>query len=132
MSKEAHDAQQLHAVLTALLGRRVTNKEIWDALGIGKTRYYEIVREDSSQLLRADRLIDAARHMGINPVELLVKLGELDTREASDYVNEKMDALKRDMEDMGADVRPLAVLTEERRKTKRPPKLSRRSDAPPL
>ncbi len=88
MSEEAPDVQ-LHAVLTALLGRRVTNKQIWDAFGISQSRYYQIVREDSSQLLRADRLIDAARHMGINPIELLVRLNDLTTADARDYMEQK-------------------------------------------
>lgn len=90
---EARD-ERLHAVLTGLLGRRVTNKQIWDAFGISQSRYYQIMREDSSQLLRADRLINAARSLGINPVELLVCLDILKTSDAAEYVDKRREEFK--------------------------------------
>ncbi|MUL61131.1 hypothetical protein B5P44_00835 [Mycobacterium sp. CBMA 213] len=82
-------ARRLHAAITGLLGRRVTNKEIWTAFGISQARYYQIVREDSSRLLRADRLVGAARQMGVNPVELLVCLGIINTRDAREFIDKK-------------------------------------------
>lgn len=103
-------ADRLHAALTGLLGRRVTNEEIWTAFGISKARYYQIVREDPSQLLRADRLVEAARQMGANPVELLVCLGIINTRDARDYIDKKRrelsDLLDPDPEASSSDPKP--------------------------
>lgn len=122
---ETHDVR-LHAALTALLGRRVTNEQIWNALGISKARYYQLAKEDGAQLVRADRLIDVARHLDINPVELLVQFSDLTARDAQQFVNKRYEGL----EELQTDKRPFAVATMERRP--RLASLTQRQDAPPL
>ncbi|WP_162625519.1 hypothetical protein [Mycolicibacterium llatzerense] len=82
-------AVRLHAALTELLVRRVTNDEIWTAFGVSESRYDQIVREDSSWLLRADRLVEAARQLGVNPVELLFCLGIVNIGEARGFLEKR-------------------------------------------
>jgi len=88
-------AARLHVAFTGLLGRRVLNRDIWTAFGISEARYYQIARKDSSQLLQADRLADAARNLGVNPVELLVSLGIINTRDAKEYIDKKQRELSQ-------------------------------------
>lgn len=126
---------RLHVALTKLLGRRTTNSEIWTAYGLSKARYYQIAK-DETDLLRPDRLVSAARHLGINPMELLVELTpDLTLADAEDLVAKKY----RELEELQR-ASSFGVLTRERRlthQTSQPTaKLSNytqpREDAPPL
>lgn len=126
---------RLHVALTKLLGRRVTNSEIWTAFGVSKARYYQIAKEEGD-LLRPDRLVSVGRHLGVNPMELLVELTpSLTIGDAEELVAKKyreLEGLQRGSS--------FGVLTRERSLTQQSSlpttKLSSftgpRDDAPPL
>ena len=82
-----HDAtKQLDTVLSYLIGRRLSTKEICDALQMSRTTYYE-QREDG-RLISADNLIKAARNLGLNEVDLLVRYDLISARSAIEYAQE--------------------------------------------
>lgn len=79
------DNDPLYPVLTALTGRRLTNAEIWQAMGVSRPRYYEL--RAAGELMRPDRLIILAHHLDINPIELLVKcVPEITVKDAIEFV----------------------------------------------
>jgi hypothetical protein len=82
-----HDAtKQLDTVLSYLIGRRLSTKEICQALEMSRTTYYE-QREDG-RLISADNLIKAARNLGLNEVDLLVRYDLVAARSAVEYAQE--------------------------------------------
>jgi len=111
MSENRADDDPLYPVLAALTGRRLTMAEVYAAVGLSKARYYEARKEGT--LTRPDRLIVAAHHLGINPVELLIECNPgVTVRDAIQFVekrraevNEFWEASKRS---------PLAVMARER------------------
>jgi hypothetical protein len=69
-----HDGtQQFDAVLGCLVGRRLSTRKICAALELSRSTYYE--QRDQGRLITADNLITAARNLGLNPVDLLVRYG---------------------------------------------------------
>lgn len=83
------DGDSLYPLLTGLAGRRLTNREIWEAFGLSKAQFYE-ARRAGKLLQRADRIVSAARDLRINPVELLVALVPgIETADAVEYVERK-------------------------------------------
>jgi hypothetical protein len=83
----------LDTVLSFLVGRRLSTKEICAALEIGRTTYYE-QREDG-RLISADNLVRAARNLGLNPVDLLVSYGHISSSSAVDYADEIAETPRR-------------------------------------
>src|SRR5262249_2786814 len=82
-----HDAaKQLDTVLSYLIGRRLSTKEICQALEMSRSTYYE-QREDG-RLICADHLITAARNLGLNEVDLLVRYGMITASSAVEYAEE--------------------------------------------
>ncbi|AYQ98530.1 immunity repressor [Mycobacterium phage Reptar3000] len=74
----------LDTVLSYLARRRVTAKEIAEVLGISRSAYYQ--QRDEGRLITADNLIRAARGLGINEVDLLVRYGVVSQQAAIEYV----------------------------------------------
>lgn len=78
---------QLYAALSALTGRRLELAEVQKAVGLSRAQYYQA--SNNGDLLRADRLITVAHHMGVNPVELLVMLGGIELSDAARLVDDR-------------------------------------------
>lgn len=69
-------------VLQYLVGRPLAATEVQEAFGYRKSAYYKAARE--GRLITADNLIRVARYFGLNPVDLQVRYGLIE----SDAVNE--------------------------------------------
>jgi hypothetical protein len=80
------DSKQLDAVLSYLVGRRLSTREVCAALEMPRSTYYE--QRDQGRLISADNLITAARNLDFNPVDLLVRYGLLSASAAVEYVEE--------------------------------------------
>jgi hypothetical protein len=79
-------AKDLDAVLSYLVGRRLSTKEMCAALEMSRSTYYE-QREDG-RLISADHLIKAARNLGLNEVDLLVRYGLIAVSSAVAYTEQ--------------------------------------------
>jgi hypothetical protein len=91
--EDASDA--LYVLLTGLAGRRLTQKDIYEAFELSKGQYYE-ARKDGKLFRRADRIVAAARSLDINPVELLVALVPgVDIADAVEYVEKRRNEAAR-------------------------------------
>lgn len=73
MTPAASGPVNLAEVLSSLMARRVRVCEIIAALRLSKSTYYEQLEQ--GRLLSADNLLLAARALGLNPVELLLRCG---------------------------------------------------------
>jgi hypothetical protein len=78
--------KQLDAVLSYLVGRRLSTREVYDALELSRSTYYE--QRDQGRLITADNLISAARNLDLNPVDLLIRYGLIPASAAVEYVEE--------------------------------------------
>ncbi|WP_241520607.1 hypothetical protein [Mycobacterium paraense] len=78
--------KQLDTVLSYLVGRRLSTKELCEALEMSRTTYYE--QRQDARLICADNLIRAARNLGLNEVDLLVRYGLIAAGSAVEYVEE--------------------------------------------
>lgn len=79
------DGDPLYAALVKLTNRRLSMRDVYEALGVSKPTYYRLRDED--KLLDAHRLIAAAQHLDINPVDLLVACRILAPGDAMRYVS---------------------------------------------
>jgi hypothetical protein len=68
--------KDLDAVLSGIVGRRLTVAETHAALGVPYTTYRD--QRDSGRLISCDNLVTIARNLGINEVELLVRYRLID------------------------------------------------------
>ena len=75
--------KSLGVVLPYLANRPLNKGEIYDALEVPRSTFYDL--EKKGELIRADRLITAARNLRINPVKLLARYGLLSEDEAIAY-----------------------------------------------
>jgi hypothetical protein len=80
------DTKQLDAVLGYLVGRRLSTREICAALELSRSTYYE--QRDQGRLISADNLITAARNLDLNPVDLLVRYGQVTASAAVEYAEQ--------------------------------------------
>lgn len=62
--------RDLGVLLSYLLNRNINQSELIEALQISRSTFYE--QRDKNTLARPANLISAARHFGLNPVELLM------------------------------------------------------------
>jgi hypothetical protein len=76
--------KELDAVLIGMAGRRLSVGEIIKALGMSSTTYYQQRADD--RLITAENLIKAARNLGLNELELLVRYGFINPAAIADYV----------------------------------------------
>jgi hypothetical protein len=78
--------KQLDAVLGYLVGRRLSTREVCDALELSRSTYYE--QRDQGRLISADNLITAARNLDLNPIDLLVRYGLIPASAVVEYAEE--------------------------------------------
>jgi hypothetical protein len=68
--------KDLDAVLSGIVGRRLTIAETHAALGVPYTTYRD--QRDSGRLISCDNLVTIARNLGVNEVELLIRYRLID------------------------------------------------------
>lgn len=78
MPRNDGNGRNLKAVLTYILNRAVTDNEISTAIGISKS-YYLSRRREADDYPNAEECRVVAEHFGLNPVELLVLFGLIDS-----------------------------------------------------
>jgi hypothetical protein len=61
--------------------------EVYEAFGIPRATYYDHLAK--GRLTSADNLIHAARHFGINPVDLLMRYGHLTVEEVDEVAAQR-------------------------------------------
>jgi hypothetical protein len=71
-------------VLSYLTGRKLTLEEVLAAVEMSRSTYYD--RQAKGTLTNTDTLLTAARNLGLNPVDLLVRYGRLATSDVADYL----------------------------------------------
>ena len=78
----ADDTQRdLATVLSYLTGRMLTKEEIWTALDMSRSTYYDQLEKGT--LITADNLRTAAASLGINRAELLTRYRLIDPEEVT-------------------------------------------------
>jgi hypothetical protein len=100
--------KDLDAVLSGIVGRRLTSAETHEALGVSYTTYRD--QRDSGRLISCDNLVTIARNLGINEVELLIRYRLIRPDAFEQYA---CAMLRPDDDD---DACPLPLQTDRRRK----------------
>ena len=72
-------AKDLGTVLSYLAGRKLTKEQIWKAMELPRSTYYDQL--DRGTLITADNLRRAAANLGINRAELLTRYRFIDPEE---------------------------------------------------
>jgi hypothetical protein len=115
--------RDLATVLSYLTGRTLTKEEVWTAMDLSRSTYYD--RLEKGTLITADNLRTAAANLGINRADLLTRYRLIDPEEVTSLA-----------EDIGS--RPLShapagrgVMTIPAKRAK-VSRLPPRRDAPPL
>jgi hypothetical protein len=80
------EKKDLDAVLGYLVGRRLSIREVLNALEMSRSAYYQ--QRDKGRLITADNLIRAAHNLRVNAVDLLVRYDLISEDEAIGYVQE--------------------------------------------
>jgi hypothetical protein len=115
--------KELATVLSYLTGRSLSREEIWTAMELPRSTYYDQL--DKGTLITADNLRTAAANLGINRAELLTRYRFIDPEEVTALADE-----------IRGGVQPLPVSANAFAKTaKKDAKIAQwrpRSDAPPL
>ena len=114
--------KELATVLSYLAGRSLSREEIWTAMELPRSTYYDQL--DKGTLITADNLRVAAANLGINRAELLTRYRFIQPEEVTALAEEIRGGLT-------ASNAPAAVAV----KTSQPTKLAYwrpRQDAPPL
>ena len=115
--------KDLATVLSYLAGRSLSREEIWTAMELRRSTYYDQL--DKGTLITADNLRTAATNLGINRAELLTRYRFIDPEEVTALADE-------------IHGRNFAATVELRNDAKTETKRSKlaelrpRSDAPPL
>ncbi|MEZ0366476.1 hypothetical protein ACAG26_22625 [Mycobacterium sp. pUA109] len=73
--------KDLAVVLSYLAGRTLSREEIWTALGLRRSTYYDQL--EKGKLISADNLRRAATSLGINRAELLTRYRLIDPDEVT-------------------------------------------------
>jgi hypothetical protein len=73
--------KDLATVLSYLTGRSLSREEIWTAMGLRRSTYYDQL--DKGTLITADNLRVAAANLGINRAELLTRYRFIDPEEVT-------------------------------------------------
>ena len=71
--------KDLGTVLSYLAGRKLTKEQIWKAMELPRSTYYDQL--DKGTLITADNLRRAAANLGINRAELLTRYRLIDPEE---------------------------------------------------
>ncbi|MGH3531250.1 MAG: hypothetical protein ACRDUT_09325 [Mycobacterium sp.] len=99
--------KDLDAVLSGIVGRRLTVAEIHQALGVPYTTYRD--QRDSGRLISCDNLVTLARNLGVNEVELLIRYRLIDPRAFEQYARAML------LPDEDTDSHPLRRRAEKKR-----------------
>ncbi|OHV05789.1 hypothetical protein [Mycobacterium talmoniae] len=78
--------KDLAVVLSYLAGRTLSREEIWTAMNLRRSTYYDQL--DKGTLITADNLRKAATNLGINRAELLTRYRLLDPEEITALAEE--------------------------------------------
>jgi hypothetical protein len=78
--------KELATVLSYLAGRSLSREEIWTAMGLPRSTYYDQL--DKGTLITADNLRVAAASLGINRAELLTRYRFIDPDEITALAEE--------------------------------------------
>jgi hypothetical protein len=78
--------KDLGAVLSYLMGRTLTKEEIWTALELPRSTYYDQL--DKGTLISADNLSKAGANLGINRAELLTRYRFIGPEEVASLAEE--------------------------------------------
>jgi hypothetical protein len=73
--------KDLATVLSYLAGRSLSREEVWTAMGLRRSTYYDQL--DKGTLITADNLRTAATNLGINRAELLTRYRFIDPEEVT-------------------------------------------------
>src|ERR1700744_5073364 len=114
--------KDLATVLSYLAGRALSREEVWTAMGLPRSTYYDQL--DKGTLITADNLRVAAANLGINRAELLTRYRFIEPEEVT--------ALAEEIRGGGTMPHGSAAVAV---KTAQPTKLAEwrpRQDAPPL
>jgi hypothetical protein len=114
--------KDLAAVLSYLAGRTLNKEEIWTAMELRRSTYYDQL--DKGTLITADNLSTAAANLGINRADLLTRYRFIDPEEVTSLA-----------EEIGGrrPLPPRSTATATTRKERSKVRKSRpRQDAPPL
>jgi hypothetical protein len=74
-------SKELATVLSYLTGRSLSREEIWTAMELPRSTYYDQL--DKGTLITADNLRTAAANLGINRAELLTRYRFIDPEEVT-------------------------------------------------
>jgi hypothetical protein len=115
--------KDLATVLAYLAGRSLSREEIWTAMELRRSTYYDQL--DKGTLITADNLRTAAANLGINRAELLTRYRFIDPEEVTALAEQIRGHSYRPHTSTDVDVRTV---------TQRPriAELCPRADAPPL
>lgn len=122
--------KDLATVLSYMAGRTLSKEEIWKAMGLPRSTYYDQLEKGT--LITADNLRRAAANLGINRAELLTRYRLIDPEEVASLAEEiagRRHPLPFPPSWTGVLARTM-VATPERRATVS--RLRPRLDAPPL
>jgi hypothetical protein len=78
--------KDLGAVLSYLAGRTLNKEEIWTAMKLPRSTYYDQL--DKGTLITADNLSTAAANLGINRADLLTRYRFIDPEEVTSLAEE--------------------------------------------
>jgi hypothetical protein len=78
--------KDLATVLSYLAGRALSREEVWTAMGLPRSTYYDQL--DKGTLITADNLCTAARNLGINRAELLTRYRFIEPEEVAALADE--------------------------------------------
>jgi hypothetical protein len=78
--------KDLATVLSYLAGRSLSREEIWTAMELPRSTYYDQL--DKGTLITADNLRTAAGNLGINRAELLTRYRFIDPEEVTSLAEE--------------------------------------------
>jgi hypothetical protein len=115
--------KELATVLSYLTGRSLSREEIWTAMELPRSTYYDQL--DKGTLITADNLRTAAANLGINRAELLTRYRFIDPEEVTSLAEEIR----------GGAQPPSALANANVKAPKKGAKVAQwhpRSDAPPL
>ena len=115
--------KELATVLSYLAGRSLSREEIWTAMELPRSTYYDQL--DKGTLITADNLCTAAGNLGINRAELLARYRFIDPEEIASLAE-----MIRGHSHPAPALTDVAVNTARKRPTIA--ELRPRPDAPPL
>jgi hypothetical protein len=121
--------KDLGAVLSYMTGRTLSKEEIWRALELPRSTYYDQLEKGT--LITADNLRKAAANLGINQVELLIRYRLIDPEEVRSLAEEigASPPFAPPPSRTGVTMNPVKTTAQKRAKISH---LRPRRDAPPL